>query len=46
LRRTGNGGRDIPLNAGHTLEPHLHVGAKRNGAEIGLVFDGRWLSMN
>jgi hypothetical protein len=33
-------------NSGHTLEPHLHIGAKRNGAEIGLVFDGRWLSMN
>jgi peptidase M23-like protein len=33
-------------NSGHTLEPHLHIGAKRHGAEIGLVFDGRWLSMN
>lgn len=33
-------------NSGNTLEPHLHIGAKKNGAEIGLVFDGRWLSMN
>jgi len=33
-------------NSGNTLEPHLHIGAKKNGAEMGLVFDGRWLSMN
>jgi hypothetical protein len=33
-------------NSGHTLEPHLHIGAKRSGVEVGLVFDGRWLSMN
>lgn len=33
-------------NSGHTLEPHLHIGAKKNRVEIGLVFDGRWLSMN
>lgn len=33
-------------NSGNTLEPHLHIGAKKNGAEIGLVFDGRWLAMN
>src|SRR5262245_35727736 len=33
-------------NSGNTLEPHLHIGARKNGAEIGLMFDGRWLSMN
>ena len=33
-------------NSGNTLEPHLHIGAKKNGAEIGLVFDDRWLSVN
>lgn len=33
-------------NSGYTLEPHLHVGASRGGKAIGLVFNGRWLSMN
>ena len=33
-------------NSGYTLEPHLHIGAKKNSAEVGLMFDGRWLSMN
>ena len=33
-------------NSGYTLEPHLHVGAKRGGNALGLLFDGRWLSMN
>jgi hypothetical protein len=33
-------------NSGNTLEPHLHIGAKKNGAEMGLMFDGRWLPMN
>ncbi len=33
-------------NSGYSLEPHLHIGAKKDGVEIGLVFDGRWLSMN
>jgi Peptidase family M23 len=33
-------------NSGNTLEPHLHIGAKKNGAEIGATFDGRWLSVN
>ncbi|MFM9886173.1 MAG: peptidoglycan DD-metalloendopeptidase family protein, partial [Burkholderiales bacterium] len=33
-------------NSGNTLEPHVHIGAKKNGAEIGLVFDGPWLSVN
>ena len=33
-------------NSGNTLEPHLHIGAKKNGKETGLTFDGRWLSIN
>lgn len=33
-------------NSGNTLEPHLHIGAKKNGTEFGIVFDGQWLSMN
>jgi Peptidase family M23 len=33
-------------NSGYSLEPHLHIGAKRSGVEVGLVFDGRWLSVN
>jgi murein DD-endopeptidase MepM/ murein hydrolase activator NlpD len=33
-------------NSGYTLEPHLHIGAKKNGAEVGVLFDGRWLSLN
>lgn len=33
-------------NSGHSLEPHLHVGATRRGVERGLIFDGEWLSAN
>ena len=33
-------------NSGYSLEPHLHIGARKDGVQIGLVFDGRWLSMN
>jgi hypothetical protein len=33
-------------NSGYSLEPHLHIGAKKGGVEVGLVFDGRWLSVN
>lgn len=33
-------------NSGNTLEPHLHISATRNGAEIGLLFNGRSLSIN
>lgn len=33
-------------NSGNTLEPHLHIGATRGGAEIGLRFDERILSVN
>jgi len=33
-------------NSGYSLEPHLHIGAKKGGDEMGLVFDGRWLSVN
>lgn len=33
-------------NSGNTLEPHLHIGARKRGEEIGLVFDGRRLSVN
>jgi hypothetical protein len=33
-------------NSGNTLEPHLHVGASRAGVELGLVFNGRQLSLN
>jgi hypothetical protein len=33
-------------NSGNSLEPHMHIGASKNGVEIGLVFDGRWLSVN
>jgi len=33
-------------NSGHTLEPHLHIGATRNGVEVGLAFDGRSPSVN
>lgn len=33
-------------NSGNTLEPHLHIEAKKSGAECGLRFDGRLLSVN
>jgi hypothetical protein len=33
-------------NSGYSMEPHLHVGAKRGGKEVGLVFDNRQLSVN
>lgn len=33
-------------NSGNTLEPHLHICATKGGAEIGLGFDGRKLSVN
>lgn len=33
-------------NSGNTLEPHLHIDARKNGAETGLLFDGRGLTMN
>lgn len=33
-------------NSGNTLEPHLHIGAKKDGEEIGLRFSGRSLSIN
>lgn len=33
-------------NSGNTLEPHLHIEARENGVETGLLFDGRQLSMN
>jgi len=33
-------------NSGYSMEPHLHVGAKRGGQEVGLVFDNRQLSVN
>ncbi|MGD2117123.1 MAG: M23 family metallopeptidase [Chromatiales bacterium] len=33
-------------NSGNSLEPHLHIGATKNGTEIGLRFDGRWLTVN
>jgi hypothetical protein len=33
-------------NSGNTLEPHLHIGASRGGVEVGLVFNGRQLSLN
>jgi hypothetical protein len=28
------------------MEPHLHIGARRRGAAVGLVFDNRQLSVN
>ena len=33
-------------NSGNTLEPHLHISAKMGGAERGLIFDNRNLSVN
>lgn len=33
-------------NSGNTLEPHLHVSATANGAEKGIRFDGKSLSVN
>ncbi len=33
-------------NSGNTLEPHLHVAAKRNGRDVRLRFDGRTLAIN
>ena len=33
-------------NSGNTLEPHLHIGAKKGGMEIELRFNGRSLSVN
>lgn len=33
-------------NSGNTLEPHLHIDARKRGEEIGLVFNGRRLSVN
>lgn len=33
-------------NSGNTLEPHLHIGAAKDGKEIGLQFNGRSLSIN
>ena len=33
-------------NSGNSLEPHLHIGAKKRGVETGLAFAGRWLSAN
>lgn len=33
-------------NSGNTLEPHLHISAKKNGIGIGLQFNGRSLSIN
>lgn len=33
-------------NSGNTLEPHLHISATKGGAEIGLRFNGRKLSVN
>lgn len=33
-------------NSGKTLEPHLHISATKGGAETGLRFNGRKLSVN
>jgi len=33
-------------NSGYSMEPHLHIGAKRGGREVGLLFDNRQLSVN
>lgn len=33
-------------NSGNSLEPHLHISAKRGEAEIGLIFEGQRLSLN
>ena len=33
-------------NSGYSMEPHLHIGARRGGKEAGLVFDNRQLSVN
>lgn len=33
-------------NSGNTLEPHLHIGATKDGMEMGLRFNGRSLSIN
>ena len=33
-------------NSGYSMEPHLHIGAKRGGREAGLLFDNRQLSVN
>jgi len=33
-------------NSGNTLEPHLHVEARKDGARVCLVFDSRRLSLN
>lgn len=33
-------------NSGNTLEPHLHISARKSGAEMGLIFDRRLLSSN
>lgn len=33
-------------NSGNTLEPHLHIEARRRGADLELLFDGRRLSLN
>lgn len=33
-------------NSGNSLEPHLHMDAKQDGVAIGLMFDGRPMSVN
>lgn len=33
-------------NSGNTLEPHLHIGARKRGEEIVFAFEGRRLSVN
>lgn len=33
-------------NSGNTLEPHLHIGARKSGVEMGIIFNGRRLSLN
>jgi murein DD-endopeptidase MepM/ murein hydrolase activator NlpD len=33
-------------NSGNSLEPHLHIEARRNGAKLGLEFQGRTFSVN
>jgi len=33
-------------NSGNTTEPHLHIHAERNGAGVGILFNGRWLVRN
>ena len=33
-------------HSGNSLEPHLHIEARQNGAMLGLEFQGRTLSVN